>query len=161
VGLWGYFSPKPRVRNSRWFCWFGTELGSSEKAVTPSVEINLTLDPTRRAAGGRSLVGDDGQFYLGHKGLLGGGRGGQLSMTDFAAGIRGFVREPILLDKQREEWVFVLGSPGARDFLERLWSFVLECVNVCVCLHVPEGPRGNPLAEAEGKDPLDSLRNTT
>jgi hypothetical protein len=56
------------------------------------------------------------------------------------------------LDKQREEWVFVLGSPGARDFLERLWSFVLECERLRVLARSGR-TAGQPARGGGGKRP--------
>jgi hypothetical protein len=95
LGLWAYFSDRPHVKGTRWFCWFGTKLGDPGDVLTPNVEINLTVDPGNKSAAGRALRDERGALYVGHKGLLGGGRGGQMKMDEFGQRIRGFVREPI------------------------------------------------------------------
>ncbi|WP_146208029.1 hypothetical protein [Azospirillum sp. TSH64] len=97
------------------------------ETLYPSIEINLPLDPGYRQVAGRTLVDDDGQLFLGHKGGLGGGRGGQMSIREFAELIKGFVREPILLPDDREERVFVIGDLDADDFQCRLLDYVREC----------------------------------
>jgi hypothetical protein len=128
VGLWGHFRDKPKGDHLRWYCWFGTSLGDTGETLTASIEINLTVDPQNRRAGGRALTDQSGGFYLGHKGYLGGGRGGQMSMVEFKQRIRGFVHEPIRFADGREEEVFIIGSFAApTEFTSRLRSYVLEC----------------------------------
>jgi hypothetical protein len=124
--LWAHFSDTPQVNGSRWFCWFGKEPSGEGSALTPDVEINLALNNSRQAAG-RGLADSEGNFYLGHKGMLGGGRGGQMSMEIFGRNIEGFVREPILRPDLTEEGVFVIGRIGSPDFVSSLSSYVSEC----------------------------------
>ncbi|WP_162488506.1 hypothetical protein [Azospirillum lipoferum] len=128
IGLWGYF-PNDLFDDNRWPCWFGSSLEPADdaKVLGPSLEINLPVDPENRQAAGRTLVDDEGHFYLGHKGGLGGGRGGQMSMAEFAKRIRGFVNEPILRSENVEERVFVIGSLDAPGFLPRLRAYIKEC----------------------------------
>ncbi|MBP2301890.1 hypothetical protein [Azospirillum picis] len=128
--LWAYFSEEPEGGQPRWLCWFGREIGESGQTIGPSIEINLPLDPGNRQIAGRSLVDASGKLYLGHKGGLGGGRGGQMRMEEFAARIKGFVREPILLPGDREDRVFVVGALEDPDFLIRLRAYVQECARL-------------------------------
>lgn len=123
-GIWGYFSAKPM--QGRWFCWFGSDIGEAQTPLTPSIEINLSLTKSRAAAG-RTLIDGEGGQLLGHKGMLGGGRGGQMSMADFGARIRGFVRESVVTSAGKQENVFVLGDPTDDGFLKTLKRFVGEC----------------------------------
>jgi hypothetical protein len=127
VGLWGHFRERPQGDNKRWYCWFGTSLGDPGETLTASVEINLTVDPLNRRAGGRALVDPSGGFYLGHKGYLGGGRGGQMSKIEFAQKLRGFVLEPIDFPDGCVEKVFIIGSLASPEFTSRLRNYVLEC----------------------------------
>lgn len=127
AGLWAYFHPELFGGRGRWGCWFGSDPGSFPDKLCPSIEINLAREPEDRVVAGRALVDEDGRLYLGHKGILGGGRGGQMSMAEFGVRIRGFVREPILHKDGREEQVFVIGALDADDFLTRLLAFVSEC----------------------------------
>ncbi len=127
AALWAYFHPKPFGGRGRWGCWFGSDVGEPSDKLGPSIEINIALDPQDRVVAGRALVDEDGRFYLAHKGILGGGRGGQMSMAEFGARIRGFVREPVLHEDGREELVFVIGALDDENFLSRLKAFVREC----------------------------------
>lgn len=126
-GLWAYFHPTEAGAN-RWLCWYGLTLGAENRPLAPSIEINLAFQPDNKQAAGRALTGGAAAgFFLGHKGGLGGGRGGQMAGADFDRHIRGFVREPIQLGAAREESVFVIGNLEAPDFLRRLHSYVSEC----------------------------------
>jgi hypothetical protein len=122
--LWAYFSAKPM--HGRWFCWFGSDIGEAHTPITPSIEINLSLTNSRAAAG-RTLIDGNGGHLLGHKGMLGGGRGGQMSMSEFGALIRGFVRESVVASTGKQENVFVIGNPTDVGFLRALQRFVAEC----------------------------------
>ena len=62
--VWSHISAKPATSSSgakTWFCWFGTDLGEDGALLTPSVEINLSLDPGYRRGSGRALVDEDGR----------------------------------------------------------------------------------------------------
>ena len=127
VGLWAYFHPEPFDGRGRWGSWFGSQIGEATDKLGPSIEINLALDPQDRVVAGRALIDEDGRYYLAHKGILGGGRGGQMSMAEFGARIRGFVREPVLHEDGREEMVIVIGALDDAGLLGRLRAFVEEC----------------------------------
>lgn len=124
--LWAYFFKEPFGEN-RWGCWFGTDIGEAGQVLHPSIEINLTIDPGNRRSAGRSLVDESGRLGLGHKGGLGGGRGGQMSMIEFAKRVRGFVQEPVLFPDGREHAIFVIGAIEDADLLDRLADYVHEC----------------------------------
>ncbi|MGE3147309.1 MAG: hypothetical protein AB7K35_17205, partial [Pseudorhodoplanes sp.] len=95
--IWAFFREHLEDYDNKWICWFGTSLSHDGQAMVPSIEINLSFDPQNRATAGRALKDQNGIRYLGHKGGLGGGRGGQMTILDFARKVRGFVREPIQL----------------------------------------------------------------
>lgn len=131
--LWAYFSEKPEGDNHRWLCWFGSTLRGPNELMSPSVEINLALNPTYKQIAGRMLMDNKGNFYLGHKGGLGGGRGGQLKISDFAASISGFVQETIFRSDPatgsnlQAENVFIFGKLHNNDFISRVAEYVREC----------------------------------
>ncbi len=126
-GVWAYF----RKYKSRWLCWFGTSLGQTEaESLVPAVEINLPVNDQLNAAG-RMLLDEDGRLYLGHRGGLGGGRGGQISVKDFSRAIRGFVREEFeVLGRKRPEKAFVIAAVESNDLIPRLYAYVSECVRL-------------------------------
>lgn len=128
-GIWAYFSAEP-YKDQRWLCWYGIDPGVTGKPLSPAIEINLSIDPTYKQVSGRSLVDPvTGNFYLGHRGGLGGGRGGQMTVSDFAHKIRGFGRDTIRLG-DREEELFVIGALDEAGFRSRLHAYVLECVRL-------------------------------
>lgn len=127
IGLWAYFSPNAYDRK-RWLGWYGLDPGLPDQTIRPAVEINLDIKPAYKQVSGRALVDPlTGDFFLGHRGGLGGGRGGQMTVADFATHIRGFARDSIQLGETREEEVFALGNLGNPDFLRRLRAYVAEC----------------------------------
>jgi hypothetical protein len=130
-GIWAYFSERPVSRDAkaipRWLCWFGIDPGEDGVPLTPNVEINLSTDPTYRQIFGRAMVGENGSLFLGHKGGLGGGQGGQMKIVEFHNRIRGFAAEPVLHADEREEPMIVIGAIQSAGFIERLRSFVAEC----------------------------------
>ena len=129
-GLWAYLSPKPH-NDQRWLCWYGVDVGTQGRPLQPAIEINLAVDPAYKQVSGRALIDPrSGDFFLGHRGGLGGGRGGQMTVVDFAEGILSFAREPIILGEDRDEEVFVIGALNAPDFRLRLKDYVAECVRL-------------------------------
>jgi hypothetical protein len=78
--------------------------------------------------------------------MLGGGRGGNMSMVEFSQRIRDFVREPISLPNRPEEHVFVIGAIDASDFITRLRAYVSECERLCIIA------RENAEANGSGTD---------
>ena len=138
--IWAYLSPTAYA-DRRWLCWYGVEIGTPGKPLQPAVEINLSNEPSDKQLNGRALVDPDGgEYFLGHKGSLGGGRGGQLTLKDFQRHIRGFAKDLIQLDELREEEAFVIGGLGQPDFLDRLQHYVAECARLRTAA------RGNRLA---------------
>jgi hypothetical protein len=87
----------------------------------------LTVDPQNRRVGGRALIDQQHRLYLGHKGMLGGGRAGNMPMIEFGRKIRGFVRESISLSNEQEEEIFVIGAIDETSFTTRLRAYVTEC----------------------------------
>jgi hypothetical protein len=131
LGMWGYFHPRTSENDNRWLCWYGLHLGEPSHALTPAIEINLAVVPDNKHAAGRALsAGPDAGYFLGHKGGLGGGRGGQMSHAIFDQQIRGFAREPVQLGISREENVFVIGALSSPQLLLRLKTYVSECVRL-------------------------------
>lgn len=129
-GVWSYISPKS-YEGRRWLCWYGVDLGVSRMPLQPAVEINLSTSPSDRRLNGRALVDPlSRRLFLGHKGSLGGGRGGQLKLKEFEANIQGFGKDTIQLDADREENVFVVGGLQDTDFLDRLRAYVGECARL-------------------------------
>jgi hypothetical protein len=126
LGLWAHFSPRPYGDLGQWNCAFGTKIGSDNDILYASIEINLAVDPLDRVIAGRAIKDDAEGYYLGHKGLLGGGRGGQMSMETFRQCIKGYVPEAVQYSNGREEYVFVIGQFGEDDFLYKLKAFVEE-----------------------------------
>ncbi|MBJ6128033.1 hypothetical protein [Microvirga splendida] len=126
LGLWGHFSDRPYGELGQWNCAFGTSVGSENDTLYASIEINLAVDPADRVIAGRAIKDDTNGYYLGHKGLLGGGRGGQMSMEVFRKYIKGYVPEAIELENGKEEYVFVIGQLGQNGFLQKLKAFVDE-----------------------------------
>lgn len=127
IGLWAYFRRQP-YDDRRWLCWYGLDPGEEGRSLRPAIEINLHFDPAAKQVSGRALTDPlTGDFWLGHRGGLGGGRGGQMKIDDFARQIRGFARDVIQLGEDREEEVFVIGRLAAPDFLEQLHADVSEC----------------------------------
>lgn len=127
IGLWGHFRREPHD-NRRWLCWYGLDPGLEGRPQRPAVEINLDRDPAYKPVSGRALMDPEtGAFFLGHRGGLGGGRGGQMTIEAFRLQIRGFARDLIQLGADREEEVFVIGAPGEPDFLVQLQAYVAEC----------------------------------
>lgn len=125
--LWAAFPSQPDT----WFCWFGCSLPESERtAMVMDVEINMLVDPTSRQRRGRALVDDKDHLYLGHRGGLGGGRGGQMRIPEFTRLIRGFHPQAIARADGIEESVFVIGTPQDPDFLKSLRSYVRECARL-------------------------------
>lgn len=125
-GVWMHIS-KAEKHKGRWYCWFGRELSPEGSPVSATVEINLTAGRVDRRTTGRAVASDDGELFLAHKGLLGGGSGGQVSLVDFRRTIRGFVSEPVEHKDGKEESVFVIGRPGDSGFLRSLVQFISEC----------------------------------
>ena len=125
--LWAALPSQPDT----WFCWFGCSLPESERAaLVMDVEINMSVDPALRQRRGRALVDDKGRLYLGHRGGLGGGRGGQIEIPEFTRLIKGFHPQAIARADGIEESVFVIGTPQDPDFLESLRSYVGECARL-------------------------------
>lgn len=126
-GIWAHFGKL----DSRWMGWFGITLGSIEsESLVPAVEINLPTSGQLNAAG-RMLLDEDGRLYLGHRGGLGGGRGGQISVDDFSRAVRGFVREEFEVPgRRRPEKTFVIAAADADDLIPRLHAYVSECVRL-------------------------------
>jgi len=127
-GIWGYFDDVP-LKN-KLTCWFGISLGSTNsEALVPSVEINLPLSLDLRIAG-YALLDESRRLYLGHQGLLRGGRN-NVPIPEFARRIRGFVREEfeITADK-RPRLAFVIAGADDPDFLRRLHAYVSECARL-------------------------------
>jgi hypothetical protein len=82
-------------------------------------------------AAGRVLLDEDGHLYLGHRGGLGGGRGGQMSVEEFSREIRGFVREEFEAPgRSRPEKAFVIAAASASDLIPRLHAYVSECARI-------------------------------
>jgi hypothetical protein len=131
AGIWAHFWKPPEEGDTRWGCWFGTTLGDTgSESLVPAVEINLPVTAQLTAAG-RVLLDEDGRLYLGHRGSLGGGRGGQVSMEDFGRAIRGFVREEFEVPgRKRPEKAFVIAAADAADLVPRLHAYVSECVRL-------------------------------
>jgi hypothetical protein len=126
LGLWGHFSDRAYGQLGQWNCAFGTSVGSDNDTLYSTIEINLAVDPLDRVIAGRAIKDDAKGYYLGHKGLLGGGRGGQMSMQSFRNSIKGWVPEAIELESGKEEYVFVIGQLGQVGFLQKLKAFVDE-----------------------------------
>lgn len=117
--------------SDRWLCYFGVSLPNNEQTpVTMDVEINLSAYPGDRRLRGRALVDGEGRLYLGHRGGLGGGRGGQIRIPEFAQRIRGFEPQEIMRPNDANESVFIIGTPQSGDFLENLRSYVSECARL-------------------------------
>ncbi len=115
LGLWAWLSEQPYDRR-RWRCWFGLETGNPPRILQAVVEVNIEVNPKNRNVRGRALVDrETGQFYLGHRGGLGGGRGGQMSIVDFAREIRGFARDTIERDSAGHEDVFIVANLASED----------------------------------------------
>ncbi|NYZ16120.1 hypothetical protein HL658_26570 [Azospirillum sp. RWY-5-1] len=127
-GLWAYFLEKAWSGN-RLPCGFGSFEGEDFSNLTPSVEMNFSFDPENRRVSTRALRDDAGNFYIGHRGGLGGGRA-SVSSDDFSELIRGFVREKIIRSDQKEEHVFIIGAITSQSFLPRLFSYVKECERI-------------------------------
>ncbi|GEM_PF-1822294 len=157
LGLWAYFSSDP-YQNKRWLCWFGLADGPSPPPVLhPAVEINLHVDPKSRTVRGRALEDrTTGGFFLGHRGGLGGGRGGELSIDDFRRAIRGISPEGVSVgDGLAEEEVFIVEDLSSRQAPWRLRGYVVECARLRTLAR--EGGLDAPPAE-EGADPSVGFR---
>lgn len=130
IGLWSYLSPES-YEGRRWLCWYGIDIGQPNRPLQPAVEINLSTSPTDKQPNGRALVDlGTGEHFLGHKGSLGGGRGGQLTLDEFQRHIRGFGKDIIQLDAKREESVFVIGGLKDSRFLTHVRDYVAECARL-------------------------------
>lgn len=127
-GIWGYFDDTPY--ENRWHCWFGVSIGDTgNESLVPTVEINLSLSPDLRVAG-YPLVDDSDGLYLGHQGLLRGGRY-NVTISEFTQNIRGFVREEFEVSvDQKPRLAFVIAKVGDPDFLYRLQAYVSECARM-------------------------------
>jgi len=126
--LWAAFPSFPS-RPDTWFCWFGCSLPKNERTtMVMDVEINMSV--TSRHDRGRALIDDKGRLYLGHRGGLGGGRGGQIKISEFTRLIKGFHPQATARADGVEESAFVIGTPQDPDFLESLRSYVRECARL-------------------------------
>lgn len=89
------------------------------------VEINLALKGSQRR--GRAVIDDAGQLYLGHRGGLGGGRGGQVTIDKFVQQIRGFSPKPVTHLNGSDQQLFVLGPVNHANFIRDLAHYTREC----------------------------------
>lgn len=125
--LWAHAEgPWEGRTGKRWAFAFGTDIGSPRTVLVPSIEINAPERFTSRIYSGRILVDEDSTLYLGHKGMLRGGRGGDVSLANFETLIQGFSKEPVQWPDQSEEDVFVVGAIDKPNFLKRLCLYVAE-----------------------------------
>jgi len=124
-GLWAYLDSSPND-SGVWGCWYGTNPGNEDALLVPSIEINIPTVFEDKSLSGRVLMDSEQNLYLGHKGLLGGGRGGQVKMAVFEALIRGFEKEYVAWPNGQNEKVYVIGRIDADDFVVRLNAFVAE-----------------------------------
>lgn len=130
LGLWAYFSDRP-YEGKRWLCWFGLQSETPPTTLRPAVEINVEVDPENRNVRGRAMVDrNTGAYYLGHRGGLGGGRGGEMSIADFARGIRDFAFDTIERTPGDGEDVFVVQNLSANRSPHLLRRYVEECVRL-------------------------------
>jgi hypothetical protein len=91
------------------------------------MDVEINFGPGRR---GRALLDGEGRLYLGHRGGLGGGRGGQITIAEFVRRIRGFQQQAISRPDGSEERVFVIGAIQDGNFLSSLRSYVHECARL-------------------------------
>ncbi len=68
---------------TRYWCAFGTCSGPPVKTLNISVEINPPREGVNRLVRGQIVKDEAGEYYLAHKGGLGGGRGGTVTIDDF------------------------------------------------------------------------------
>jgi hypothetical protein len=91
------------------------------------MDVEINFGPRRR---GRALVDGEGRLYLGHRGGLAGGRGGQITIAEFVRRISGFQPQAISRPDGSEEKVFVIGAIQDANFLKSLRSYVHECARL-------------------------------
>ena len=69
--------------STRYWCAYGTCRGSADKTLNIGVEINPPRQGLNRNVRGQIVKDEAGEYYLAHKGGLGGGRGGSVTIADF------------------------------------------------------------------------------
>jgi hypothetical protein len=118
LDLWMTFKP---IRNRYWNCaGIGDPFASPSPA--PHVEINPPLEGINRTVAGAFLVDEDGTYYLGHSGKVGGGAVG-VSMTNFHLFHPGW-SEVMSGDQLRR--MYVLGALDGDDLPERIRDFTRQ-----------------------------------
>jgi hypothetical protein len=130
--------------------WFGTEdpTGVHDRhSLSIACEINPPKRGIDRRVGGLLLRDLHGEYYLAHRGNLGGGKRG-VSRKAFLASLAGHV-EAILLSNGVEERAVVLGSLTSRRFLDRLSWYIHRAQQFKDIIKAGGPPLGSPSSEPE------------
>jgi hypothetical protein len=96
--------------------------GAGEPTWQIGIAINIPLGRNLHSAG--QLVESDGNFFIAHRGGLGGGKY-SVPADQFAAIIKGFVRSPVE-DGEANRELFVLADTAAPDDLGELAAYIKE-----------------------------------
>ncbi len=125
--FWVCFQELP----TRYWCAFGTCSGPPVKTLNISVEINPPREGVNRSVYGQIVRDEAGEYYLAHKGGLGGGRGGTVKIEEFWR----LFRKPSLKMVTWEEGgsqkrMHIVGRIGSPELYKGLQHFVGEAERI-------------------------------
>lgn len=125
--FWVYFQELP----TRYWCAFGTCSGLPSETLNISVEINPPREGVNRFVYGQIVRDEAGEYYLAHKGGLGGGRGGTVRIDEFWR----LFREPVLQtvtweEKGLQTRMHIVGRIGSPELYQGLHHFVHEAERI-------------------------------
>lgn len=118
LDLWSIFS---KAENRYWNCFgFGNPFENPNRSII--VEINSPFEGIARRLGGLYLRDKDGNYYVAHRGKVGGGRSG-IGKNAF---MESLASDRIIKidDEGRESEVVLVGALKSADFSDRLAEFV-------------------------------------
>lgn len=139
LDLWMTFKP---IANRYWNC-AGIGNPFTVASPAPHVEINPPRAGINRAVAGAFLVDEDGTYYLGHSGKVGGGAVG-VSMSNFHLFHRGW---SVVTSRDQARRMYVLGALDAADLPARIRAFTLQSKEFRERIK-----RGDPLLVDDGLD---------
>ncbi len=121
--FWAFFRDLP----TRYWCAFGTKMGLPSEALNISVEINPPRCGVNRFVYGQIVRDEAAHYHLAHKGGLGGGRGGTVTIEDFWQLFRNPERQFVTWKEDgRQAKIHIIGKIGSPKLPHKLGHFIHE-----------------------------------
>lgn len=122
-GFWALLQDLP----TRYWCAYGITLGPRSGELNIDVEINPPHQGINRSVYGQIVADEAAQCYLAHKGGLGGGRGGTVTIEDFWRSFQNPERQFVTWkEDSRQAKMHIVRKIGSPQLLQKLSYFIRE-----------------------------------